>query len=130
MRIAFRATAGGIETDEDTHEFTCTFCGSGPGKEALCLYITRSFLPSGQPEDEVFQFLFADVAATVTRWSEAARVRRCRLSRESLAVDIDSTEVQRIDIELALNDESWDEVRSGLEKMFDDMPGVLTLPSD
>ena len=135
MRVRFQATDVGFDADEYS-----IICGvDGPDLEgvehALSFDRLSEIGARDYPDDDW------GVHTQFDDQSNGAynRVSQCRLSRASLIVDLSGqlgrlAGVEGFDVELAVPDDLYELLKSGLTRVFRDMPTVLVLskldPSD
>lgn len=126
MRIRFRATHGFCTADEDA-----IACGvSGPDADAVdhALWFSRASEAADPDDDDGVYAEFDDQINGAFN-----RVGRCRLGRTALAVDLSGPlgrhliGVEGFDVDLAIDEDSYEVLRSGLIRVFRAMPGVLDL---
>ena len=128
MRIRFRATEG-FFANEDA--ITCGVAGpDADGVEhALSFDRASEAVAMDDPEDDWGVHTEFDDQIN----GAYGCVGRCRLVREALAVDLLGplgrrlVGVEGFDVDLAIDEEAYAVVRSGLIRIFRAMPGVLVL---
>ena len=128
MRVSFRATDAGFDADDYS-----IICGV-EGRDAEGLEHALSFdrLSEAAAADDP-----ADDWGVHTQFDDQSngayrRVGRCRLSRTLLSVDLSGqlgglSGVEGFDVELAIGDELYDQVKTGLVRIFRGMPEVLVV---
>ena len=128
MRVSFRATDAGFDADE--YSIVCGVDGPDAAGIEHALSFDR-LSEEAAAEDP------AEDWGVHTQFDDQSNggygcVGQCRLSRRSLSVDLAKqlgqlVGVEGFDVELAIADELFAEVRSGLARIFRAMPGVLVI---
>jgi hypothetical protein len=122
MRIAFRATEAGFEADE--YALVCGLAGvDADGAEH---YLNFQRLPEGAAANEDWG-VHIEYDDPIN--GEYGRVCKCRLSRDELSVDLSQqlgslVGTDGFDIVLAIDDTSFEQIRTGLPRIFREEPGV------
>jgi hypothetical protein len=123
MRIAFRATEGGFQVDG--YALVCGVIGiDADGAEH---YLKFQRPPEGTAADEDWG-VYIEYDDQIN--GEFGRIRECRLSRDLLSVDLSRqlgtlVGVDGFDIVMAIDDVSYEQVRTGLPRIFRDDSGLL-----
>ena len=123
MRIAFRATEGGFVADE-----YALFCGlTGIDADGAEHYLNFQRSPEGTAADEDWG-VYIEYDDQIN--GDYGHVRKCRLSRDLLSVDLSQqlgtlVGVDGFDIVMAVDDMSYEQVRTGLPRIFRDDSGLL-----
>jgi len=128
MRVSFRATDAGFDADEYS-----IVCGVD-GHDAVGIEHVLSF---DRLSEEAALVDPADDGGVHTQFDDQSNggygcVAKCKLSRRLLTVDLakrlgELVGVDGFDVELAITDELFADVRSGLARIFRAMPGVLVI---
>lgn len=133
MRINFRATAGtfededevlvlGVATDEDWDQ---------DEENGHALQFQRPSEVSTKPlQDWEEDGIYLEYNDQI--YAEYGIVGRCRMSRERLSVDLSGRfdgmeEVEGFDVDLAVDDETYEQLRAGLPRIFHGLTERLTL---
>lgn len=124
-RIAFRATRGGFEADE--YALVCGMIGVDAGGAVHYLNFQRS--PEGTAADEDWG-VYVKYDDQIN--GEYGRVRECRLSRDLLSVDLAQQlgsliGVDGFDIALAIDEMTYEQIRTGFPRVFRDHTGLLLI---
>ena len=128
MRIVFLATNAGFDADE--YSIICGVDGrDANGVEHALSFerVSEQEAKENPSEDSGVHTQFDDQSNGAYR-----RVRKCRLSRTCLTVDLSGqlgrlVGVDGFDVELMLDDELYEQVRSGLIRIFRDLPDTLII---
>lgn len=117
MRIAFRATEARFDVDE-----YALVCGVRGGEEQYLIFQRG---PEGSTEDWGVYLEYGDQINGGYRC-----VGQCRLGPEHLSVDLAGQlgslgGVDGFDVELVLDDESYEQLRTGLRRIFRGQPEAL-----
>jgi hypothetical protein len=128
MRVRFHATDAGFDADE--YSIICGVDGRDADGVEHALSFDR-LSEEAEVEDP------ADDWGVHTQFDDQSNggygcVGRCRLSRTSLSVDLARqlgrlAGIEGFDVELAIDDEMYEQVRIGLSRIFRGMPGVLVI---
>jgi hypothetical protein len=125
MRIAFRASEAGFEAER--HVLNGWVSGAdADGVERFLQFSQR-------PEDEDPNEDWGVYLQWEGQENGAYRcVRRCRLSRDRLSVDLSRPlgklfGVEGFDVALAIDEPSFEQIRSGLPRLFRGIPDVLEI---
>lgn len=128
MRMRFRATDAGFDADEYS-----IICGVD-GRDAAGVEHALSF---DRLSDDAAAEEPSDDWGVHTQFDDQSNggygcVSHCRLSRRALSVDLAKqlgglAGVAGFDVELAIDDELYEQVRTGLARIFRGMPGVLVI---
>jgi hypothetical protein len=125
MRIEFHASEAGFEADE----YVLNGWVSGAGADGESHFLNLSHGPEDEDphEDWGIHLEFDDQINGCY-----GCVRRCRLSRDRLSVDLSRqlgrlTGVEGFDVALAIDEPSFERLRSGWPRIFRAMPDVLEI---
>ena len=125
MRIEFRASEAGFEADR----YVLNGWVSGTDADGVGQFLNLSRGPEDEDPHEDW--------GVHLQWKGQEngayrRVRRCRLSREWLSVDLSRplrglAGVEGFDVAMAINEPSFERLRSGLPRIFRGMPDILEI---
>src|SRR5437868_5905468 len=118
MRIGFKATHAGLDTNEDA-----LICGVSDSEH----YLTFSRDAEDSEEDWGVHLEYDDQSS-----GDYNCVESCRLSRSELRVSLSRqlgrlAGIEGFDIVLGLDDPSYEMLRAGLGRVFRDIPEALEL---
>ncbi|MDR3623206.1 MAG: Imm10 family immunity protein [Paludisphaera borealis] len=123
MRITFRAVRGVFQEDEEllSAGFDAGADWAEKGGHFLSLQRSAEGL-RGDLEDWEADGLYVELDDQV--YSGYGVVRECRLSRGMLSVDLetpieDDEEIEGFDVELAIDDKSFDALKAGLPRIIE-----------
>ena len=126
MRVKFRATDAGFDADE--YSIICGVNGQDAAgvEHALSFDRLSEEAAAQDPGDDWGVHTEFDDQSN----GEYGCVGQCRLSRTALGLDLQSqlgrlANVEGFDVELGISDELFEEIRTGLSRIFRNMPGVL-----
>jgi len=128
MRVRFRATDAGFDADE--YSIIC-------GVDGLDAAGNEHALSFDRLSEEAAAENPADDTGVHTQFDDQSNggygcVAQCRLSRGALSVDLAKqmgvlAGVDGFDVELAIPDELYEQVRTGMARIFRGMSGVLVI---
>ena len=129
MRVRFRAMDAGFDADE--YSIICGVDGrDAAGAEHALSFdrLSEEAAAVDQADDWGVHAQFDDQSN-----GEYGCVGQCRLSRASLSVDLAKplghlAGVEGFDVELAITEELYQQVRAGFARVFRNMPGILVIP--
>jgi hypothetical protein len=126
MRVRFQATDAGF--DADNYSLACEVIGNDAAgiEHGLTFDRLSEEAAAADPADDWGVHTGFDDQSN----GAYGCVGQCRLSRKSLTVDLVKqlgmlAGVEGFDVELAMNDDLYEQVRTGLARIFRDMPDVL-----
>jgi hypothetical protein len=125
MRIAFRANEGGFEADE--YALVCGFAGVAVDGAVHYLNFQRS--PEGESTEEDWG-VHLEFNSQIN--GGYGLIRECRLTRDQMYVDLSRQlgrliGVEGFDVALSIDELSFEQIRTGLSRIFREMPGVLLM---
>ena len=125
MRISFRAMDGSFVANEDA--LACGF--SGPDASGAEHYLTLQRSPEDEKPSEDWG-VYVEFDDQIN--SAYGRVRRCRLTRQSLSLDLSEQlghleGVEGFDVTLKGDDAWYRQIGAGLGRIFRGMPNTLEI---
>ena len=123
MRITFRATNGRFEADE--YALVCGLIGVDA--DGAVHYLNFQQSPEGTAADQDGG-VYIEYGDQIN--GEYGRVRQCRSSRDLLSVDLSQqlgtlVGVDGFDIAMAIDDLTYEQIRTGLSRIFRADSGLL-----
>lgn len=123
MRITFQATRGSFQEDEEVLAAGVATSEDWEDKDGHYLSLQRSAEGLRKDlEDWEADGLYVELDDQV--YSGYGVVRACRLSRRLLSIDLetpieDAEEIEGFDVELAIDDKSFDALKAGLPRIVE-----------
>lgn len=123
MRITFQATRGSFQEDEEVLAAGFATSEDWEDKDGHYLSLQRSAEGLRKDlEDWEADGLYVELDDQV--YSGYGVIRACRLSRRLLSIDLetpieDAEEIEGFDVELAIDDKSFDALKAGLPRIVE-----------